>query len=1295
MLSSIKRTFAGPARHSIEFLLNGKRVVIPEGQEDPTISLGTYLRLDKVNLKGTKIACAEGGCGACTVIVSSYDPLTKTVKHRPVNSCMTRLGQVHGTSVVTIEALGSLENGLHPIQKSIVEHHGSQCGMCTPGFVMNMYALLLNNPHPTMEQLEHHFDGNLCRCTGYRAIIDSLRPFTVDGRVSDDDIKDICIYKTGPDVKPSENIPQSNELVDLSFKGGKHFYIPSTLDELIEVKKSNPSAPIIVGSSEIAFDIKNSGPKLDAYISAHRVKELFHLSVQNNNLVIGASTPLQDLLTFAKEHEKESQLYTQLKELLQRFASTQIRNTACVSGNIAYGGAVTDMSNFLLGNGATIYVVDAATGKERQIDMASFYKGYRKTALNSTDIIKKIHIPLLKENEHVYFFKQAHRREDDICIVSSTMRVRVSPSNIIEDIKLAYSGMTACPSRAIKTESYLKGKQFDIKTIREAMKVVYDEFPLDESSPGGRPQYRHELTQSFLFRFYNQVERARGRPFELSACDVIEHELPKFKLNSTADEKLPGKWCNGKDKNIAHSPLHHRAAAQQTTGEALYIIDSPDPPYCLHGAFVFSTIPKGKIISTDYSECLKAPGVVDVVTYKDIRGKNRVGDVVKDETVFAEDEVLYVGHIIAMVCADTEEHARDAAKLAKIQYKEEKPIITIDDAIKEESYFSIHHYLEKGKPDEKFAQCPHILEGRIDIGGQEQFYFEYQNCIVEPKEHGKLLINASTQNATFAQHEAASVCGIDMKDVDVHVKRIGGGFGGKETRGNMLSNPASVAAQKLKRPIRVQLNRNEDMSISGGRHPMSATYKVGFDDQGKIIAVKSTLYAQCGWSLDLSQAITDRALFHFDSSYNIPNLYVDCRMCKTNTQSQTAFRGFGGPQGVYMMEGIIEHISSYLKKKPEEVRVPNLYQEGNITHFNQKLTDCHTIKTWKYIEDHFDLKQKRKECDEFNRTHKYKKRGIAITPMKYGISFTFGPLNQGGALVHIYKDGTVLLNHGGVEMGQGLHTKMVQVCAQALNIPVDLIRVDETSTDKVANTSASAASSSADLNGWAVYNACQQINQRLNKYRTPERSFKEACFAAWWDKCDLTAHGFYATPEVNYNFDQHSGKPFAYFTYGAGASYVEIDTLTGDHQVLQSDIVFDIGHSLNVAVDVGQIEGAYVQGYGYLTMEELVTGDFDKNKHCKPGVLLTNGPGYYKIPGMSDLPRQFNVSLLPRGENPNGIYSSKAVGEPPLILAGAVAFALLDAIKASRKQNNVEEFFPITFPMTAENIRVSCATKYE
>ncbi|EAX94939.1 aldehyde oxidase and xanthine dehydrogenase, putative [Trichomonas vaginalis G3] len=1284
--------------HSIDFFVNGKQVVLKEGEFNPTMSVADWLRSDKVKLFGTKISCGEGGCGACTVVISSYDPITGTVKHRPVNSCLTPVAQLHHCSLTTVEALGNLREGLHPVQAAIVKHHGTQCGYCTPGFVMNGYAMLLDNPHPKVHEIEEQFDGNLCRCTGYRSIADAFREFS-DVAPSDD----ILVSPEPTKIKQHQDpfVPDYakkpiDEPVLINY-GNVKFFIPATVEQLVQLKAEYPAAKIVAGSSEVGIEVRQNVPQEAVFISSAHLPELITLNLEDDKLTFGASTCLQDIMMFCEHKLKEDlpaekkRLLKQLHERLRYFASTQIRNTATVTGNLAHGGAVTDLSNFLLATDAIYHVKNAKKGIDEDVTIEKFFTAYRKTKLDPSDVITRFEISLMKKNEYVGQFKQAHRRDDDICIVSASMKVTLGADDVIEDIKIAYSGMAAFPQRAYQTENFLKGKKFDDSTIQAAYQYIHKDLPLDDYAPGGFVPFRRDLAESFLFKFYQQTLKEMGRKYDPTAVDLIERPVPKFTNMNCQPDNV--EVLKPELKGIGN-PLHHRSAQQQTTGEAVYVDDIPDPNGCLHGGYVMSSIPHGKIKSIDYGPALKAPGVVDVVTYKDVKGLNSVGDVWKDEPVFAEDEVRFIGQPIAMILADTHEHAWEAAKLVKIEYEELRPVLSIKQAVEENSFFDVHHQIVRGDTETAMKKAQHVVEGKLSINGQSHFYLETNCALAEPLEDDKIKITSSSQNPTFGQLEIARVCNIPANKVDYHVKRMGGGFGGKETRASTLTNAVSVAALKVKRPVRLSLDRQIDMATIGQRHPCETKYKVGFNNDGTIQAVELDIFFDCGWSLDLSIAVTDRALFHSDSSYYIPNLRTRSHLCKTNTITGTAFRGFGGPQGMISMETVVEHVARELKMPVEAVRWKNLYQEGQMTHFHVPLKNCNVERCWKEVDQKFNLKKMREECDKFNAEHKYRKRGVAMTPLKFGIAFTFSPLNQGNCLVHIYKDGSVLISHGGTEMGQGLHTKMCQIAASVLDIPVDLVRIDETSTDKCANTSPTAASSGSDLNGHAVYDACIQLAARLRRFRTDKnKKWKDVVMDAYLNRTDLSAHGYYSMKDVYYDWNTGIGQPFQYYTYGASAALVEIDCLTGDHQIIRSDVLFDTGESMNKGIDMGQLEGGYIQGVGWLTTEEVMKGNFEENRWIKPGKVHTNGPGYYKVPGFNDLPHEFNIGFLKDSSNSVGIFSSKAIGEPPFLLSHSVPFAIIDAIRAARKDNGASQEFQYDFPMSAPRIRELCGLK--
>lgn len=531
--------------------------------------------------------------------------------------------------------------------------------------------------------------------------------------------------------------------------------------------------------------------------------------------------------------------------------------------------------------------------------------------------------------------------------------------------------------------------------------------------------------------------------------------------------------------------------------------------------------------------------------------------------------------------------------------------------------------------------------------------------------------------------------GVQANKIVSKVKRLGGGFGGKETRSIQLSGICATAANKVKRPVRCMLNRDEDILTSGQRHPFLARWKVAVNKDGKLQALDADVFANAGWSQDLSGAVVDRALSHIDGCYNFPNVHVRGRLAKTNTVSNTAFRGFGGPQGMFIAETYMEEIADHLAIPVDKLREINMYKPNDRTHFKQALKDWHVPLMYQRILQGSDYAERRRAVDDYNAKHKWKKRGLAIIPTKFGISFTALFLNQAGALVHLYHDGSVLVAHGGTEMGQGLHTKMTMIAAQALGVPLSDVYISETATNTVANTSSTAASASSDLNGYAIFNACEQLNERLKPYRErlgKEASMKEVVHAAYFDRVNLSANGFYKTPDIGYVWGPNTGQMFFYFTQGVAAAEVEIDTLTGDWTSLRADILMDVGRSINPAIDYGQIEGAFVQGQGLFTTEESLW-------HRASGQIFTRGPGTYKIPGFRDIPQIFNVSLLKdvTWENLRTIQRSRGVGEPPLFMGSSVFFAIRDALKAARKQYGEHEVLSLQSPATPERIRISCA----
>ncbi|KAK0704840.1 molybdopterin binding aldehyde oxidase/xanthine dehydrogenase [Lasiosphaeris hirsuta] len=1318
---------------TLRFYLNGTRVVLDE--IDPEITLLEYLR--GIGLTGTKLGCGEGGCGACTVVVSQYNPTTKQIYHASVNACLAPLVSVDGKHVITIEGIGNVKQP-HPTQERVAKSHGSQCGFCTPGIVMSLYALLRNNQSPTEHDVEEAFDGNLCRCTGYRPILDAAQTFSSklaacgnskgnggsgccmekgegggcckDGKEEDDQpIKRFTppgFIEYNPDTElifpPSL---KKNEFQPLAFGNKrKKWFRPVTLDQLLEIKSVYPDAKVIGGSTETQIEIKFKALQYPVSVFVGDIAELRLYSLNDDHLEIGGNITLTDLENVCQEAikhygETRGQIFNAIFRQLKYFAGRQIRNVGTPAGNLVTASPISDLNPVLMAADAVL--VAKSLGKETEIPMSDFFTGYRRTALPSHAILASIRIPITQEkNEFFRSYKQAKRKDDDIAIVTSALKVRLNDDGIVESCNLVYGGLAAMTVAAKKTNEFLVGKKFaELETLEGAMNSLEQDFNLPFGVPGGMASYRKSLALSFFYRFYHEVMAELGGESE----DIDQEAVPELEREiSTGTEDREASAAYVQETVGRSNP--HVAALKQVTGEAQYTDDIPPAKNELYGCMVLSTKAHAKLKSVDPSAALKLPGVVDYINKDDMPSPqaNRWGAPHFEEMFFAEDEIFTTGQPIGLIVATSATRAAEAARAVKVEYEELPAIFTIEEAIEQESFFNFFKEIKKGDPEEAFKNCDYVFTGVARMGGQEHFYLETQAAVAIPKpEDGEMEIYSSTQNPNEAQVYAAQVLNVQANKVVVKVKRMGGGFGGKESRSVQLSSILALAAQKIRRPIRCMLTREEDMIVSGQRHPFLGRWKIGVNKDGKIQAADIDVFNNGGWSWDLSAAVCERAMSHSDGCYLIPNFHVRGRICKTNTMSNTAFRGFGGPQGMFIAESYMDEVADRLGIPAEKFREINFYEPEEQTHYNQPLTDWHVPLMYKQVQEEAEYAARREAVTRFNKEHKWRKRGLALIPTKFGISFTALWFNQAGALVHIYHDGSILVAHGGTEMGQGLHTKMTMIAAQALKVSLDDVFISETATNTVANASATAASASSDLNGYAVYNACAQLNERLAPYREklgPDATMKQLAHAAYFDRVNLSAQGFYKTPEIGYTWGENKGKMFFYFTQGVTAAEVEIDTLTGTWTCSRADIKMDVGRSINPAIDYGQIQGAFIQGLGLFTMEESLW----LRGGPMAGNLFTRGPGAYKIPGFRDIPQVFNVSLLKNVEwkDLRTIQRSRGVGEPPLFMGSAVFFAIRDALKAARAQYGVEAtvgvddkedgLLRLESPATPERIRLSC-----
>ncbi|KAJ6542822.1 Molybdopterin-binding domain of aldehyde dehydrogenase-domain-containing protein [Mycena capillaripes] len=1348
--------FESQASSTLRFFLNGSPIILDGNSFDPDATLLDFIRSQGQGFTGTKLGCGEGGCGACTVVIQSRDPGTQQIQHLAVNACLAPIVSVDGKHVITVEGVGSPENP-HPIQERLWKLSGSQCGFCTPGIIMSLYALVRNAAYrgslSTADvELDGVLDGNLCRCTGYKPILDAAKTFVGEyaGKLAGNDpIVPInfeaanldhsdCCTNPAPTVKgcgradccqlsgdssaPLSKFPRfklkpyqvgtelifppsltKQTLTPLKFGSASRQWLrPTTLAQLLAIKAQYPEAKLVGGSTEIQIEVKVKAAAYPVSVFVSDIAELHGLwppTSTRRTFEFGANLSLAELEVACKQLVAEldpriSGPIEAVRTQLRYFAGLQIRNVASVGGNIATASPISDLNPVWVATGAR--VLAASPGKPQfELPLSDFFTAYRKTTLPRDAVIVKVIVPLNEsgDREVVRAYKQAKRRDDDIAIVTACFSIRVTSEGKISHVRLAYGGMAATVLSATKTQDSLTGKPFSSKTLEEALEILGAEMHLPFNVPGGMASYRKTLALSFFFKFWNAV----GSEINLSP-DLLPSKTDLEDITTVIHRQLGSGRHDNSDpyaQEVVGRQEPHMSGLLQATGAAVYVDDLPKVGNEIYGALVLSTRAHAKILSVDAAMALEMEGVVSWVSHVDLPNEraNWWGGTALDEVFFAVDEVVYHGQPIGMIVAQTKILAQKAARAVRVEYEDLPRILTTEEAIEQQSFHPTYdRWIKRGRPiEEALAASEHVLEGTTRMGGQEHFYLETMAVLVVPKlENGEMDVYSSTQSLADAQRWVSVATGVSRNRIVAHAKRLGGGFGGKETRSSHLAAMVAVAAKKTRRPVRIMLDRQEDIAITGQRHPCLANWRVGFSSEGKLQALSAEFYCNAGHSIDISGGVSDRALAHLENCYFIPNVDVHGRCCKTNTVSNTAFRGFGGPQGMLVAEHYMEAIAQKLDLNIDHVREINLYKEAEKTPYHQKVLDWHVPRLLSDCRRESRYDERQAAVDRFNKEHKWRKRGIVLVPTKFGLAFGVKAMNQGSALVHVYMDGSVLVAHGGVEMGQGLYTKCCQIAAQELRVPLADVFTSETASNTVPNTVPTAASAGSDLNGFAVFNACAEINKRLEPYRQklgPDATLAALAAAAWGDRVSLSATGHHATPTLGYewNNQNETGNLFHYFTQGACATEVEVDILTGDHTVLRVDINMDVGKSLNPAIDYGQIEGAFIQGQGLCTIEESLW--LRQN-----GAIFTTGPGAYKLPGFNDIPQIFNVSLLRDAEWPNlgSIKASKGVGEPPLFLGCSVALAIRYALKSARADVGLSELQDFRLPLTSERIRMAC-----
>lgn len=1218
---------------AIRFSLNGNPVTVTGASTQTTLL--DWLRANGVT--GPKEGCAEGDCGACSIVMRDHDAKGAPA-WRSFCSCITPLPMIDGRELLTAE--GIAEGGPHPVQTAMADRYGSQCGYCTPGFIASMFEGYHRADSDQAHRVADQLCGNLCRCTGYRPIREAM----------DDALKQ---RDTGDrfHLRLYEPLPA---LPALALRGidGERFHRPQTIDELVALRAEFPAAVLVAGATEVGVELNKKPREFPHLISTEGVRAMHAISARPDRWRIGGAATLTEL-----EEALGGALPT-VDKMLAVFASRQIRNRATVVGNLVTASPIGDLAPVLLSLDATIEL--ASTRGVRSVALADFFLSYRRTAMAADEVAVAVEIPRdalpAGWSRRADSFKVSKRREMDISVVAGAFCVDVDEGGVVRRARLAFGGVAATPVRAKATEAALLGRMFTVEGIRGALSVLADEFTPITDARGGAA-YRRQLIPNLLEKF-------------VSGDRSLSQDLPlDYALTPAAET------------DDATRSLRHESGLLHATGAARYVDDDAQRRGMLTLWPVTSPHAHARVLRRDATAARMLPGVVAVLFADDIPGRNDVGAVRQDEALLASDEACYHGHMIGVVIAEDELIARRAAALVEVEYEPLPTVLGAEAAIAAGSFHTAGHRISRGDVVVALAASPHRLEGTLAVGGQEHFYLETHAASAEPGDDGDVVVHSSTQHPSEIQAVVSHVLDIPRNKVVVTAPRMGGGFGGKETQGNTWAALVALAAVKTGRAVRVQVERDIDIALTGKRHPFFARWEVGFDDEGVLLGAKIDLTADGGWALDLSESICDRAIFHLDNAYYVPAVDFFGRVAKTNVCSHTAFRGFGGPQGMVVIEDVLDRVARTLGLPAHVVRERNLYRgdgESNTTHYGEAIEDNRLGRIWPSLMASSDFVARRAAIEESNARSPRIKRGIAITPVKFGISFTATFLNQAGALLHLYRDGSLQVNHGGTEMGQGLHTKVLGIAMRELGLPRGAVRVMRTATDKVPNTSATAASAGADLNGAAVRDACVTLRERLRPIAAhlleaplDDVLWEDGAFVAngrtlpirhklaehaYVKQTQLSATGFYRTPGVHYDRVAGRGKPFHYFAFGAAVTEVEVDGYTGMKRVLRTDILHDVGDSLNPGVDRGQIEGAYVQGVGWLTGEELL---WDQQ-----GRLLTHSASTYQIPAFSDAPRDLRVTLLPDAAQSNTIHGSKAVGEPPLMLAISAREAIREAVAA-------------------------------
>jgi xanthine dehydrogenase/oxidase len=1501
---------------SVSFYLNGRAVTIENPA--PDLLLIDYLRSPEVGLTGAKKGCGQGGCGACTVILSHWDEPEQRVEHRSINSCLRPVCALAGLTVTTIEGTSATARpaparlhhspsfsrfaalpmhlspgliaaaqeaaahraettgrlikqkdtsadkceGMNPVAHRLAMNNGTQCGYCTTGFVMNMTAFLAANPKPTKHQIEGIFDGNICRCTGYRPILTGMKTFASDWTaedeknrmqcIGDDDCESQCVLEEVsipflPEAKRAPEPVQANS-------GRQAWVTPTTLDELRQLMSEHRAEKFRLVHGNTSYGIyKEEVAEAELLVDIRLIPELYGVEIGRDEIQVGASSSYSHFIEVLEQvlearGDSETTRLGAAHFMARRTAGMIVRNAASLGGNSMlvlkhiYEGEPfpSDLFTVLVAIDAKVVLRENSSGDEQRMAVAELINRVCETPTLADDIVLvRYHIPFGdKDRDIVLAQKVALRQVNAHSLVNSTVRFTLGEDLTVEEAVVVYGGIAPYPWRPRETEAALKDKPLTLQDFPALAKILTKEVRAELErwqermaglvSEGITNEYRVALAVSFLYKAVVNalVQRDPGLVPEdvRSSGEITWGHWP------ISDGKQS---CKVQDyKAPVSQPYIKIMAMYQASGQVHYTHEIDVPPTAVNAAFVQSRraladyyfVRPGQDAAVTAEELrvyLKEhfAAFIDLITYKQIpKGGINYQGMGLDQPLFAVKRVSYVGQAIALVIATTEQ---EAIKIADYVTKQcvgyelvdwpepwNEPVLSLDQAIARGSVFPdypesasfVSHIWKIIRPGSRFdwttpdkdpLQKDIVLrEGNLDdipctvvdgipctvvestqaTGGQIHFYMETQACVAAPVDGECLLIQPSTQSPMEMHQTAAMAIGVEHNRIEVSVRQVGGAYGGKTEPARFVTGPTAVAARALQKTVRLVMPRDEDSGLIGKRHPYYGQYQIAVDrgevnpeDRGLIRGIQTKMWGDGGAFYDCSFVVSNCIQLRADNAYKVNNFENQIDVCRTNTAPNTAFRAFGDIQGTLIIENAIDDAAFALQMPAEELREKNFYDRGDVTPFGQALSYCYMKDVWSYLKEVSSYETKKQEVEAFNSRNKWRKRGLAMVPVKYGSGYNFVQLEQAMAYIAVYAgDGTVVIHQGGVDMGQGMMTKVEQVAAYVLNVPMDMIRIEGPSTSVTPNPSSTGASTGTAYNGEAVKRTCESLRERLTEFgyrmlkehgdhwcsapygkeehRVDFWNFKEGWAAeipgsggtpkliwqnliamAYQQRVDLVAH-FTApiaggtTPVPAMTFKPKDKQPnipgikvdqdappggavdsFVGFTYSAACSVVELDVLTGEVKILSADLVYDMGWSLHPAIDIGQVEGAFVQGIGYVLTEKLV---FEPDGP-EQGRLNTVNTWRYKPPAITTIPLEMNLYLFPRDlaaevpENPHGLFSSKEVGEPPLVLASSVFFALKAAIRASRVERGLEGLFRLDAPATVQEVRRACAVSNE